>query len=208
MAARKPGPRRAAGTTRALILDEAEKLITLHGMENFRLQDLAVRVGIRPPSVFAHFAGGRKAITEAVSKRVVEGIFGALTVSAPHDPARALEDMVSGLVRHLAANPVRIPLLMRELGQSGAGVEADQSQPLVEQVTARVAELLERGAADGRFRAVPVHSFIAQTFGAVLVNFAWFRVCAWDQPIPAEEVDAVEREALELMRRYLSPRPP
>lgn len=207
MAARKPGPRRGAGTTRALILDEAERLIGLHGMEGFRLQDLAEQVGIRPPSVFAHFPG-RKAITEAVSRRVVEGIFSALTVVEPQDPPQTVETMVSGLVRHLAANPVRIRLLMRDLVQSGAGVEEDQSQPLVDQVASQLDELLQRGAQQGHFREVSVHGFMAQTVGAVLANFAWFRVTEWDQPVPEHEIDTVEREALDLVRRYLSPRLP
>lgn len=207
MAARKPGPRRGAGTTRALILDEAEHLIALHGMEGFRLQDLAERVGIRPPSVFAHFPG-RKAVTEAVSRRVIDGIFSALAVAETHDPPRTLETMVSGLIRHLAANPVRIRLLMRDLVQSGAGVEEDQVEPFIGQVTDQLHELLRRGAEQGHFREVSVQGFMAQTVGAVLANFAWFHVPEWDQPVPEQEIDTVEREALELIRRYLSPRLP
>jgi len=206
-AARKPGPRRASGTTRALILDEAEKLITQQGMEEFRLQDLAARVGIRPPSIFAHYQG-RKAITEAVSRRVVDGIFAALRVQEDRDPADAVRTMMAGLVEHLAHNPVRVRLLMRELAQSGAGVELSQSQPLCDAVTAQLETLLRRGVATGQFRPVPVHSFMAQIFGAILVNLSWFRICEWDQPVPEQQVEEVKRETLDLVTRYLSPRKP
>ncbi len=207
MAARKPGPRRASGTTRALILDEAEKLITLQGMEGFRLQDLADRVGIRPPSVFAHYRG-RKAIADAVSRRVVDGIFAALETAPGQDPEAAVGDMMERLVEHLAHNPVRVRLLMRELAQSGAGVRLAQSQPLCEAVATRLQALLQEGVAAGQFRAVPAHSFMSQIFGAILVNLSWFRIHAWDQPVPEEQVEIVRRETLDLVMRYLSPHLP
>ncbi len=63
--------RSIGGDTRERILEVAEELISLHGMEGLRLKDVAERVGIRPPSIFAHFEG-RDAIGDAVAQRVLE----------------------------------------------------------------------------------------------------------------------------------------
>jgi AcrR family transcriptional regulator len=60
-----------AESTRDRILEVAEELIALHGMEGFQLKDVAERVGIRPPSIFAHFRS-REAVGEAVALHELE----------------------------------------------------------------------------------------------------------------------------------------
>jgi len=64
--------------TRDRILEVAEEIISRSGMEGMRLKDVAARVGIQPPSIFAHFEG-REAIGNAVAARVLDQLAALVT---------------------------------------------------------------------------------------------------------------------------------
>ena len=79
------GPGRRGQQTRERILEVAEELIARHGVEAFELKEVAARVGIRSPSIFAHFKG-REDLAECVSRRVGETIVAQFAATATGDP--------------------------------------------------------------------------------------------------------------------------
>ena len=192
--------------TRDRIVVAAEDLIARHGIEGLQVKEIAARVGIRPPSVFAHF-GGRDAIVSAVVERLlrrIEALFDAPAAGTPEEELRA---RTRRLALFLVDNPADARILLRDLAQAGApDVERhDLTARLLDKVYDTVTTVLRRGAAEGRFRRMPAESFVAQLLGGTLAHLAW---AGWDvsgQPRPliprAQLVRAAEDLAVALAER-------
>ena len=101
-------------STRERILDEAERLIGIHGYDSLRLRDIAEPIGIRVPSIYGHF-DGRDAVLAAVAQRYIESLREQFPYDGESDPTKALVDGVRQLVRHLAAHPAYTRLKLRDL---------------------------------------------------------------------------------------------
>lgn len=161
-------------STREKILRVAEEMISESGMEGLRLKDVAERVGIRPPSVFAHF-DGREAIGDAVAGRIVEQI--ARVISSALDDGGSAELRLRSGVRafaaHLWANPAHARMLMRDLARTRSPGAFDIYSPLVDVIEETVARLLAEGESEGVFRKVDPSTFVAQIQGAVLGRIGW-----------------------------------
>ncbi|MBW2271640.1 MAG: TetR/AcrR family transcriptional regulator [Deltaproteobacteria bacterium] len=192
-------PERGSGATREKILDVAEQLIARHGMEGFQLKEVAARVGIRPPSIFAHFSG-RDAIAEEVSDRLMERIAEQFDDDHSGRPSEVLCRWIRNVVRYLAENPAHIRLLLRDMGQVGFPQihECPDSLELFDQIRTEFEALVKRGESEGEFRSVRIPALIAQILGACISNLVWG---GWDDegnPIPGVSVSVIERETQEL----------
>jgi AcrR family transcriptional regulator len=166
--------RSIGGDTRERILEVAEELISLHGMEGLRLKDVAERVGIRPPSIFAHFEG-REAIGDAVAQRVLEQLAEVLerALGGESDPEKALRHGVRAIAGHLMEHPAHTRLMLRDLTRTRTGPELALWSPVVPVIVARIEDLLRRGEREGLFRRVDARAFFAQVQGAILGNIGW-----------------------------------
>jgi AcrR family transcriptional regulator len=196
---KRSDPERGSGATREKILDVAEQLIARHGMEGFQLKEVAARVGIRPPSIFAHFSG-RDAIAEEVSDRLMERIAEQFDGNKSGSPSEVLCRWLRNVVRYLAENPAHIRLLLRDMGQVGFPQvhESSDSLELFDQIRVDFEELVKRGEAEGEFRNVRPPALIAQLLGACISNLVWG---GWDDegnPIPGVPLSVIERETQEL----------
>lgn len=186
--------------TRDRILDAAEALISRHGVEGLRLKDVAASVGIRPPSIFSHFAG-RDAVARAVGERVRGAMQAPVPFEEGDDPWHYVRHWTRRLVVTLAGNPAHVRLLLRDLMQTGVagsyGGDADPRGP------AAFYAAIEAGMTAGTFRPVRPASVLAQLLGAILASVAWD---GWDdegRPRLAIAVADLEREAEELLSGYL-----
>jgi len=193
--------------TRDRILEVAESLIALHGIEGFQLKDVADQVGIRPPSVFAHFKG-RDAIAQAVAERLVSSIAEQLAAEDGEDPTVVLRRWSTNLVRHLYENPAHLRLILRDLAQAGSPeVQSyDSAMGLIQECQQRLATVLERGIELGEFRTVRVESVMTQFVGAAVANLAWDGFDDEGRPKPNAPVDQIQTEAAELLLGYLAAR--
>lgn len=165
-------------STRERIVAAAEDLIARHGIEGLRVKEIAARVGIRPPSLFAHF-GGRDDIVSAVVERMlrrIEALFDAPAEGTPEEEVRA---RTRRLVLFLIDNPADARIVLREWAQAGApDVERhDLRVRLLDKIYGRVTTVLQRGADAGRFRRLRAESFVAQLLGGILAQLAWM---GWD----------------------------
>ncbi len=160
--------------TRKRILESAEDLIAQHGVEGFQLKDVADRVGIRPPSVFAHFKG-REDIAIAISERLVTNMLDLMTIRKTEPPEATLRRWVNDLMRHLNNKPAHVRILCRDLAQSGSpnSINDGATDHLREEVESRIQTLLEVGIAAGVFRKVRAGSVMSSFVGAALANLAW-----------------------------------
>lgn len=142
------------------ILDAAEGLIS--GRAPVTIAGVATAAGVSRVTVYAHFAT-TEALLEAVVERAIRQFAGALATAKPGEgpPAEALERLLSSgwqeLGRHAGMAEAASAML------SGAAMA--RSHGLAH---AAVAELLERGRADGSFRSdVPVSWLVACCFALI-----------------------------------------
>ena len=198
---------RPRSDTRERILNVGEELIAQYGMEGFQLKDVAERIGIRPPSIFAHFAG-RDAIAQAIAERMLIRIRDLLVAGDEEDPEEVLVRWVRGLVSYMVANTAHLRIFLRDMAHAGSpGVsEYENADAIQAEMAASIGDVMRRGIEKGRFRVVRVEGLMAQIFGAVLAMLVWE---GWDDsgnPIPGVPIETIQDEIEDLVRSYLAPR--
>jgi AcrR family transcriptional regulator len=167
--------------TRELLIDAAERLIAQNGLEALAMKDLANEVGIKTPSIYAHFAG-RDDVLRAIADRYVA----ALSVQFPDDGGDPLDTILAGLrglVIYFASHPAHVRLKLRDLEMPGgrpelsaaAGGEASSnlSEGPLRDFFARIEGLLRRGHEIGQIRRVSVVEFYRISFGITLLSLTW-----------------------------------
>jgi AcrR family transcriptional regulator len=96
---------------RAEILSAAWETAREQGIGGLTLRDVAARVGMKPPSVYSHFAS-KNAIYEAMFEQVWQE-FGEVTAAAelPNDPRAALKSIARTYFEFAVGNPARHALM-------------------------------------------------------------------------------------------------
>jgi AcrR family transcriptional regulator len=204
MARRRDAESHSPGT-REKIIEAAEGLIAAHGAEGFQLKDVADAVGIRPPSVYAHFES-REAICRAVAHRLFDGIKAAVRLDQPGDPMLAMLRLLDDYVRYLAERPAHLRLVLRDLANT-AFPPRDPDAPSEEEVWQPLSEafraLVQRGIDSGCFRPLRLDSVQAQLVGAIAANLCWG---GWDEagnPITRVPIEEIVSESQDLAVRLL-----
>lgn len=191
-------------STRDRILEVAEELIARHGMQGLRLKEVAERVGIQPPSVFAHF-DGREAIGDAVAVRVM----GALTVviekavSSTNDLEAMLRIGVRAMAEHLYDHPGHTRLLLRDMARTRSGQELAVWSPDVPRLEADIDALLAAGAAQGVFRPIPPATFLPVLEGALCSLIGWAGFAEDGRPVTPLSREEVADRIVDLAWAYV-----
>jgi AcrR family transcriptional regulator len=201
-------------STRERILDEAERLIGLHGYDSLRLRDIAEPIGIQVPSIYGHF-DGRDAVLAAVAQRYIEGLREQFPYDGESDPTKALVDGVRQMVRHLASHPAYTRLKLRDLESPGgmpdinwaAGgdpVENQRSGPLAAMFQ-RVERLLTRGHERGEFRKVEFVQFWTVLMGSALMRLTWPSQDVLQGRASSAALERIVRDIEDLSLRFVRP---
>jgi TetR/AcrR family transcriptional regulator len=144
----------AAPDTRTGILDAAEFLFARHGFDATTTKAIAATAGVNTALLYYYFAD-KQGLYHAVLERAFGGLiaegqgrgFGDL------DPERAIRAFVALQASYFGAHPNRPHLFVRELIDHGAGHAAGQLTRLAATLFRRLCEVIERGQAEGSFRA-------------------------------------------------------
>lgn len=118
-AAREPMP-----ATRDVILDTAEQLFAVRGVDGVALRDLAREMNLTAPSLYNHFPS-KQALYDAVLERGLRPIL-EMVAEAWHPGALRLEQMRATnekMVAHLAAHPHLARLLQRAMLEESGSVQ-------------------------------------------------------------------------------------
>jgi AcrR family transcriptional regulator len=206
---RPRGRRPGKSNTREQILDEAEFVIATKGPDGFTLQEVADRVGIRPPSIFSHFKG-TAALTEAVFNRILDGATRAIANAEVTTPVETLLQVAEAFTRFMGSNPAHTRLMLQQFA-SGNSQEAafqrfDSGAEAVEEMLEKLDALIQLGIKDGEIRnGIDRKHFGGFLVGAVLLRLAWTDFDGWDKPDWAAMVDDIVKEVRALLTRYLAP---
>lgn len=190
--------------TREKILEAAERLIAIHGMEGLQLKDVADAVGIRPPSLYAHFES-RDDLAREVANRLYRRIAEDVKLDPSGDPMEVLLGMLWNMVHYLASHPAQLRFIHRDLAQNPAPKSEPENlaQQTWREISDRIDAFLRRGIEAGHFRPMRPEAVHAQLVGATAANLCWV---GWDEggnPIAGVPIDEIARETQDLARRLL-----
>lgn len=135
-----PAPRRRI--TRELVLEAAWGLAREQGLTGWTMRDLAAAVGIRAPSLYAHFSSKHEIYDAMFADGYQAFVTRADAVELPSDPRDAARAAARTFVEFAVEDPARLSLLFLRVVP---GFEPTASSyALAEQVYARGAEVLAR----------------------------------------------------------------
>src|SRR5579862_7168449 len=158
--------RRARLPTRALILNEAERLIALKGVFGFTLSDVAAPLAVQVPAIYKHFKGRDDVLIE-VSRRFIESLSRQFQLRSgfARSPAVALRRSLDEFVDFHLAHPAYVRLSLVDfatpeggaeyvkLAAGGSFEENFRSGPLAA-MHSRLGELIRAGVRSKDFRNV------------------------------------------------------
>ncbi len=208
----KRAAREEAPPTREVILDTAEQMFAVHGVDGVALRDLAREMGLTAPSLYNHFPS-KQALYEAVLERGLQPILQAIAEAwqpgaLRPEPMRATVDK---MITHLATHQHLARLLQRALLEEGGSVQ--------KLITRWVTPLYREGlaviratASESGWEPEEVPHLALGLFGMV---FAYFTNAAALQSLAGRDGEALSPRALAVQRRFqekaiyrlLGPRP-
>lgn len=171
-------PRRR--NTKERIIDEAEKLASLHGIEHLKLQDVADKIGIKLPSVYAHFSG-REDILAAMGSRINRAFTQMFHSKAGEAPKEALRRSSEELAKFLGTNPAYFRLMLRDLSvplgydplNRRFTLSHGNSIPLeLKDMQERARKMIEQVHPGGE-ASVDAENFLSSIIGTLLVKLSW-----------------------------------
>lgn len=193
-------PRNGDGTTAEKALQIAEELIGLHGPDNFQLQDVAERLGVKPPALYNHFAS-REDLVAQVARKVSRDAIEMMGRRPNEDSLTAFRNFARKLVTYYAENPAAARMILWEIAKGG--VEGwEDSAALDRWARDRSAKAFERSVREGEFRNIRFGFYLAVLIGGMAALALW---PSYDKASKRESVKKLQAEADDLVFRLLSP---
>ena len=169
-----PPSRRYGGErTAERILDAAEELFAERGYEGTTLRDVATRVGVRPPSLYNHFAS-KDALYAAVLERGIGPVMvllartAAAPESEPSDPARLVSEVMAILARRPA-----IPRLVQHETLAGGQRLTPMLRSWIVPAFERAHELVAATPAAGRWSPEQIPLLVLAMYQVVVGYFTF-----------------------------------
>jgi AcrR family transcriptional regulator len=186
--------------TREVILDTAERLFAVRGVDGVALRDLAHEMNLTAPSLYNHFPS-KQALYEAVLERGLRPILENVA-EAWHPGALRPEQMrasVDKLITHLATHAHLARLLQRALLEEGGSVQkliAEWLAPLYREGMAVIRETADEAGWEPE--EIPY-----LTLGVFGMMFSYFTNAPSLQVLTGVEGDPMAPRALAAQRRFL-----
>lgn len=158
--------------SKELLLDVAEQLCAEVGSQAVRHAEIAKRVGIKPPSIYAHF-DSLDDILAAVTRR------GLLAMLATYEalpkglsPVQALNLIQNRQIDYLVAHPGFTRLALADLNLPGGTTAVASNIDLIHAIDNQERQLLERAIAGGAIAPVDFALWVGRRAGAVYVTLS------------------------------------
>lgn len=213
-----PAQRRGATVpTRARILNEVQRLITIKGVYGFTLRDVATPLGVQVPAIYKHYADRDDMLIE-VSRRFIHALAEQFWLSegALREPAVALRCALDEFVEFHLANPAYVRLSLVDFATPGGGMEYIKLAtggsfrenirrgPLAP-MHRRVSRLIKAGVDSGDFRRVSALDFYRLVKASLLFNLVYPDDALLTSRPSAVQVASAKTALRDVAFRYLKP---
>jgi AcrR family transcriptional regulator len=191
----------------AEILDAALKVFAEKGFAGARMEDIARRAGVSKGTIYLYFEN-----KDAVFKTLVRESIGATLAGVTENvrnfqgSARDLLRMALGAMAHLLTTSDRVVLPKIIIAESGNFPELARfyRDEIVEKGLGLMSGLIERGIAQGEFRAVPVQHAVRLCVAPVLLGAMWRTTFAQFDETPYDYKGLIDTH-LDVLFRGLAP---
>jgi AcrR family transcriptional regulator len=213
MTDRKPPPKRDAERSRRAILDAALIEFSEQGHAGARIDAIAARAGLSKPLIYSYFGDKDALYAAALREAYVQIRAGERALELDHrDPEGAIRALVGFTLEHFRRKPWFISMLNTENLRGGATIRAIEDVGAIQSTLIDgLAKVLERGAAEGRFRPgidpVDLYISIASLCYFPISNAHTLRA-VFGCPVDDAWLARRERDAAEMVLRFLRPEPP
>ncbi|WP_353476857.1 TetR/AcrR family transcriptional regulator (plasmid) [Salipiger sp. H15] len=164
------------------ILDVVEQLCAEVGPYRLRHAQVARHLGIKPPSLYAHFPSMNDMLA-AATRRALEAIRATYEeLGESISPAAALDRSQARQVDLLVARPGIARLVLFDLSQPGGAETVAWDMPEIEQITACEEALFDRAVAAGQIPAQDFPIWFSTRMGALYVGLSY----EWLRPEPKD----------------------
>jgi cytochrome P450 family 142 subfamily A polypeptide 1 len=193
-------PRRKGEQTAERILDAAEDLFAGRGYAGTTMRDVSKAVGLRPPSLYNHFAS-KEALYAAVLERGISPALAALSEAVEsgardlqQDPDRLVEKMMA----QLALRP-KLPRLIQHEALCGGEHLSPMLREWIKPIFARADEMVEAGPAASRWGHDRLPLLVISMYNIVV---GYFTIAPLYKELNG--ADLLTREMLEKQTRFFS----
>ena len=182
--------------TRELILEQAERMIAEQGIDGLKLTAVAEAVGIRQPSIYAHFRN-RDELFREMARNIVDDLLHLFDASEGNSSLETILYGLDRLLTYVEEHPAEARLIARDvsipggfaplrdvMGPSGTiGALEGPLGPMIQ----RLQRILDRGSAEGSLRPFKAPVLFPLLLGTILL-------AANTHAIPSHQLHIVLRD--------------
>jgi AcrR family transcriptional regulator len=209
--------RSAPVPTRQRILNEAERLIAVKGVDGFTLRDIATPLGVQVPAIYKHYKSRDDVLIE-LSGRFIALLATQFELRPQLHPVAALRAALDAFVELMMKHPAYVRLALVDFATPGGGMEYVKlaaggsfkenffGGPLAG-MHIRLRKLLQACIRCGKFRRVDASDVYRLLKASILIRLVFPDDALLLRRPSSAEVRAAKHWLWDIASRHLAPRP-
>jgi AcrR family transcriptional regulator len=202
--------------TRQRILNEAERLIAVRGVDGFTLRDIAAPLGVQVPAIYKHYKSRDDVLIE-LCRRYITLLAAQFELRPELSPSAALHAALDAFVELMMKHPAYVRLALVDFATPGGGMDYVKlaaggsfkenffGGPLAA-LHVRLRKLLQLGVRSGEFRRVDPSDVYRLIKASILIRLVFPDDALLLRPPKPTEIRAVKRWLWDIAVRHLAPR--
>ncbi|WP_119306638.1 TetR/AcrR family transcriptional regulator [Cohaesibacter haloalkalitolerans] len=193
-------------STREIILEVAEQEIARNGVEGFRLKDVAEKVGVQLPSLYAHF-DSRKVLLEALTDEFLGKLLDIYKELSALPPREALLASADRTIDLYLAKRGYARLLLYDFPAPNKNSILASSEDKINEILNLIEATIKRGVAQNTVRNISAELFLSFRLGLTLFPlFMRLDRNGGDMVTDREIINSIKRESNYLLAHFIAVR--
>nr|WP_321526350.1 TetR/AcrR family transcriptional regulator [uncultured Cohaesibacter sp.] len=206
MTVKSKKPTEGKRSTREVILEVAEQEIARNGVEGLRLKDVAEKVGVQLPSLYAHF-DSRKVLLEALSDEFLGKLLNIYRELSALPPREALLASADRTIDLYLAKRGYARLLLYDFPAPNKFSLLASSEEKINDILNLIEETIQRGVAQNTVRNISAELFLSFRLGLTLFPlFMRLDRNGGDMVTDREIINSIKRESHYLLAHFIAVR--